>query len=245
MIDIYPAIDLRHGRVVRLEQGDPARQTTFSGNPAAVAARWRDAGATWLHVVNLDGAFGEAGEANRAALAQLVGIGLRVQFGGGLRTMADVDAALAAGVERVVLGTAALENAGLMAEAVAQFGATRLAVAIDARHGRVRTRGWQTATDVTPAALAGTARQAGVRTLIYTDIARDGLLSGVNAIATAALASASRLDVIASGGVSDLGDVERLRAAAAAPGRIAGVIIGRALYDGRIDLAQVLELVKS
>ena len=243
--DIYPAIDLRRGRVVRLELGDPARETVFSDDPAAAARRWIDAGATWLHVVNLDGAFAEAGRANWDALGTIVAAGgVRVQFGGGLRTGDDVAAALAAGVDRVVLGTAALESPELLAETVAQFGAARVAVGIDARDGRVRVRGWQTATELSPLDVALAARAAGVRTVIYTDIARDGVLSGVNGPATVALAAASGLDVIASGGARDLADVGQLAALApsAAPGRLAGVIIGRALYDGRIDLAQVIAL---
>ncbi len=241
--DIYPAIDLRRGRVVRLELGDPARETVFGDDPAATAARWRDAGARWLHVVNLDGAFAEAGAANWAALAAIVAAGgARVQFGGGLRALDDVAAALDVGVARAVLGTAALESPELLAAAVAQFGPERVAVGIDARDGRVRVRGWQAATAVSPAALALSARAAGVTTIIYTDIARDGVLAGVNAAATAALAATTGLDVVASGGARDLGDLERLLALgpAAAPGRLAGVILGRALYDGHIDLAAAL-----
>lgn len=241
--DIYPAIDLRRGRVVRLQLGDPARETVFGDDPAATAGRWRDAGARWLHVVNLDGAFAEAGAANWAALAAIVAAGgARVQFGGGLRALDDIAAALDSGVARVVLGTAALESPELLAAAVARFGPERVAVGIDARDGRVRVRGWQAETAVTPAALALGARAAGVTTLIYTDIARDGVLTGVNVAATAALAAASGLAVIASGGARDLGDVARLLALgpAAAPGRLAGVILGRALYDGHIDLAAAL-----
>ena len=242
--DIYPAIDLRRGQVVRLELGDPARETVFGDDPAAAARRWIDAGAMWLHVVNLDGAFAEEGRANWEALRAIVAIGgARVQFGGGLRARDDVAAALNAGVARVVLGTAALESPELLAAVVAEFGAARVAVGIDARDGRVRVRGWQTATALTPLDVALAARQAGVQTIIYTDIARDGVLSGVNGAATAALAAASGLDVIASGGVSDLDDVARLVALAptAAPGRLAGVIIGRALYDGRLDLWEAIQ----
>ncbi len=242
--DIYPAIDLRRGQVVRLELGDPARETVFGDDPAAAAQRWIDAGAMWLHVVNLDGAFAEEGRANWEALRAIVAIGgARVQFGGGLRGRDDVAAALNAGVARVVLGTAALESPELLAAAVAEFGAARVAVGIDARDGRVRVRGWQTATALTPLDVALAARDAGVQTIIYTDIARDGVLSGVNGAATAALAAASGLDVIASGGVSDLDDVARLVALAptAAPGRLAGVIIGRALYDGRLDLWEAIQ----
>ncbi len=246
LFDIYPAIDLRHGRVVRLELGDPTRETVFGDDPAAAARRWVDAGATWLHVVNLDGAFAEAGQANWAALRAIVAAGgAQVQFGGGLRTADDVAAALAVGVDRVVLGTAALESPDLLTAVVAEFGAARVAVGIDARDGRVRVRGWQTASDRSPLDVALAARAAGVRTIIYTDIARDGVLSGVNGAATAALAAASGLDVIASGGARDVADVAQLAAlaAAAAPGRLVGVIIGRALYDGRIDLREVLARV--
>ena len=247
LFDIYPAIDLRRGRVVRLELGDPTRETVFGDDPAAAARRWIGAGATWLHVVNLDGAFAEAGQANWAALRAIVGVGgAQVQFGGGLRTAADVAAALTAGVDRVVLGTAALESPDLLATVVAKFGAARLAVGIDARDGRVRVRGWQTESDRSPLDVALAARAAGVRTIIYTDIDRDGVLTGVNAEATVSLAAASGLDVIASGGARDAADVAQLAALApaAAPGRLVGVIIGRALYDGRIDLAQAIELVK-
>ena len=245
--DIYPAIDLRRGRVVRLELGDPTRETVFGDDPAAAARRWLAAGATWLHVVNLDGAFAEAGRANWEALRAIAAAGgARVQFGGGLRTRDDVAAALAAGVARVVLGTAALESPALLVAAVAEFGAARVAVGVDARDGRVRVRGWQTATALSPLDVALAAREAGVRTVIYTDIARDGVLSGVNAAATVALAAASGLEVIASGGARDLDDMTRLVTLApdAAPGCLAGVIIGRALYDGRIDLAQAIELCR-
>ena len=240
---IYPAIDLRRGRVVRLEYGDPTRETVFGDDPAAAARRWVNAGATWLHVVNLDGAFAEAGQANWAALRAIVDVGgARVQFGGGLRTVDDVAAALAAGVDRVVLGTVALESPDVLAAVVAEFGAARVAVGIDARDGRVRVRGWQTESDHGPLDVALAVREAGVQTVIYTDITRDGVLSGVNGAATAALAAASGLDVIASGGARDVADVAQLAAlaAAAAPGRLVGVIIGRALYDGRIDLREVL-----
>ncbi len=236
--DIYPAIDLRRGRVVRLQWGDPDRETDYGDDPAAVARRWLAAGASWLHVVNLDGAFAEKGDANWAALAHIVALAAQVQFGGGLRTMADVARACDAGVTRVVLGTAALETPEVAAEAVARFGAARVAAGIDARDGLARTRGWQTATAVTPAQLAQSMAALGVRTAIYTDISRDGVLSGVNVADTAALAAASGLAVIASGGVRSLADVAALRARAAAG--IAGVIIGRALYEGQVDLAAAL-----
>lgn len=238
--DVYPAIDLRHGRVVRLELGDPARQTVFSDDPLATAGRWLAAGATWLHVVNLDGALAEDGQANWAVLTRLGQLAARLQFGGGLRSLADVTAALECGVERVVLGTAALEDPALVAAALARFGPGRVAVGIDVRAGRVRSRGWQTETDVSPVALGKAMGNIGVRTVIYTDIERDGLLSGVNVAATAALAQAIGLEVIASGGVNSPADVARLRAS---PG-VAGVIIGRAIYEGRVDLSAALAIAQ-
>ncbi len=240
--DIFPAIDLRRGRVVRLQRGDPARETDFGDDPAAVAQRWLAAGASWLHVVSLDGAFAEEDEVNRAARRAIVALGAPVQFGGGLRVLADVAAALEAGVARVVLGTAALENPELVTAAVTRFGPERVAVGIDARDGRVRTRGWLTETSQSPIDVALSVRAAGIRTVVYTDIARDGILAGVNAAATAALAAATGLEVIASGGVRGLEDIDLLATVAsqAAPGRIGGLIIGRALYDGRVDLAQAI-----
>lgn len=246
--DIYPAIDLRHGRVVRLERGDPARQTVFGHDPAATGRRWVEAGATWLHVVNLDGALAEAGADNWAALDRLANLGARVQFGGGLRAMADIEAALELGVSRVLLGTAALENPQLVAEALARYGPARVAISIDARDGRVHTRGWQTETAVAPLDLALAMRAAGVSTITYTDISRDGVLTGVNVEATTELARASGLDVIASGGVNSLDDIARLWAVASGAGggagHVAGVIIGRALYDGKLDLADALAVAR-
>lgn len=238
---IYPAIDLRQGRVVRLQLGDPDRQTDFGGDPVAVAGRWLDAGARWLHVVNLDGAFAEAGNANWAALERLSKLPVRLQFGGGLRETTDVDRALACGVSRIVLGTAALERPALVAESIGRFGPERVAVGIDAREGRVRTRGWKHETAVTPADLAGEMNRLGVRTIIYTDISRDGVLSGVNVAATVTLAEVSGMEVIASGGVNLLTDVAAL--AKKASSGIGGVIIGRALYEGQVSLASVLELL--
>ncbi|NKQ34317.1 MAG: 1-(5-phosphoribosyl)-5-[(5-phosphoribosylamino)methylideneamino]imidazole-4-carboxamide isomerase [Chloroflexi bacterium] len=240
---IYPAIDLRNGRVVRLQYGDPNKQTVFGDDPAAMGQKWLDAGAEWLHVVNLDGAFDEKGAANWAALPALCRLGARVQFGGGIRTLADVERALDAGVSRVILGTAAVENPNLVAEAVTRFGAAQVAVGIDARDGVVKTRGWVQDTAVTPTQLGQQMKERGVATVIYTDISRDGVLTGVNAAATAQLAQATGLNVIASGGVAALDDV--LRCYALERQGVAGVIVGRALYDGKIDLAQAVTAVSS
>jgi phosphoribosylformimino-5-aminoimidazole carboxamide ribotide isomerase len=240
--DIYPAIDLRGGHVVRLQLGDPGRQTMYSDDPVEIARRWQDAGATWLHVVNLDGAFDKTGPANWQVLPAMAKAGMKVQFGGGLRSTADVTRAFDAGVSRVVLGTAALESPALVDEVMARFGREAIAVGIDAQDGRVRTRGWQTVTDVSPFELGRAMHDRGVETVIFTDISRDGILAGVNVDSTLVLAESTGLAVIASGGVRALADVEALLAKAH-PG-IVGVIIGRALYEGRVDLAQAIALTR-
>lgn len=240
---VYPAIDLRGGRVVRLERGDPERQTVFGEDAQAVAERWVAAGATWLHVVNLDGAFEEGAAANWEALPALAAWGASVQFGGGVRTLADVERAFEQGVARVVLGTAAVETPDLVQEAVAHFGAERVAVGIDARNGMVRTRGWQAEGGLDAVTLAQQMRVRGVKMAVHTDISRDGVFAGVNAGASAELARKSGLRVIASGGVASVEDVRR--AAGYAQQGVAGVIVGRALYEGRIELAEALNAARS
>ncbi|MEJ5312684.1 MAG: 1-(5-phosphoribosyl)-5-[(5-phosphoribosylamino)methylideneamino]imidazole-4-carboxamide isomerase [Anaerolineae bacterium] len=234
---IYPAIDLREGRVVRLAQGDPDRETAYDTQPLAVARRWQAAGATWLHVVNLDGAFGEGGRKNVTALARILTTGMWVQFGGGVRDLETVRRVLDMGVARVVLGTVAVENPAVVEQALADFGPERLAVGIDARDGYVRTRGWREAAPLTALELAHQWAALGGRWLIFTDIARDGMSSGVNVEATAALAQATGLAVIASGGVATLEDVQRVRNVG-----LSGVIIGRALYEGHISLEAALKI---
>jgi phosphoribosylformimino-5-aminoimidazole carboxamide ribotide isomerase len=237
---IYPAIDLRNGSVVRLQQGDPQRQTTFGSDPAEIARKWVEAGAEWLHVVNLDGAFDEAGSTNWQALPGIAAAGANVQFGGGLRSLEDAARALQAGVSRIVLGTVAVEEANLVAELVRRYGSDRVAVGIDARDGQVRTRGWQSNASISSLSLAMQMRDLGIQRIIYTDIARDGLLQGVNSEATGQLAQESGLNVIASGGAGSLDDVRA--AAALAHSGVDGLIIGRALYDGRINLPEALAI---
>ena len=235
---IYPAIDLRGGRVVRLKYGDPQQETAYSDDPRAVAQRWRDEGAAWIHVVNLDGALGEASSALET-LRQIAALdGVRVQFGGGLRTLADAERALDAGAARVILGTAAVQRPELAGEAVQRFGAERVAVALDARGDRVATHGWQQLSAWTPAELGRRFAALGVRHALYTDITRDGDLSGVNVAATAALARETGLAVIASGGVASLADVRAL----VQTGAVAGAIIGRALYTGAVALGAALRV---
>lgn len=240
MFTIFPAIDLRNGQVVRLQEGDPNRQTTFGDDPVAVANQWVDAGADWIHVVNLDGAFGEAGNRNWQVLPELVTVNAQIQFGGGIRELADVERVLQMGVARVVIGTAAIENPAMVAAAIEQFGPERVAVGIDARDGEVKTRGWLAGTAVSPIALAQRMASIGVNTIIYTDISRDGIFAGVNAEATGALAEQCDLNVIASGGVASIEDVQRV--SALAHKGVGGVIIGRALYEGKVNLAELLAL---
>ena len=234
MFEVYPAIDVRKGKVVRLQEGDPLRQTVFDADPVAVASRWASQGARWLHVVNLDGAFGES-NAMLELLPTLCRVGPHIQLGGGIRSLADVEAALNAGAARVILGTVAVERPELVREAVARFGTEAIAVGIDARGGRVRTRGWQADGGLTAIDLGRQMKAMGVEIVIHTDIAQDGLLSGVNAPASTELAQATGLRVIASGGVAGLEDIQRVRRAG-----LAGVIIGRALYEGKISLKEAL-----
>ncbi|MCI0552050.1 MAG: 1-(5-phosphoribosyl)-5-[(5-phosphoribosylamino)methylideneamino]imidazole-4-carboxamide isomerase [Anaerolineae bacterium] len=236
---VYPAIDLRAGKVVRLKEGDPARMTEYSDDPAELARRWLSAGASWLHVVNLDGAFGESDHANRLALKSILHaareFNARVQFGGGMRSLDAIEDVLKLGVSRAVLGTIAMEGPNVVSDALQKFGSERVAVGIDARDGLVRVRGWKDNTGISAIDLALQMRTLDLRTVIFTDISRDGLGSGLNIPATRQLADVSGLDVIASGGVHTLKDVIAARDA-----NLSGVIIGRALYEGRIDLEEAL-----
>jgi len=234
---IYPAIDLRGGKVVRLKEGDPARLTAYSDDPAETARRWLEAGAQWLHVVNLDGAFGESDNVNLAALESILKLGARVQFGGGMRSLESIEAALSLGVSRVILGTIAIEQPEIVRDALTRFGAEKIAVGIDARDGLVRTRGWKDDSGIPAFDLARQMRTLGLATAIFTDVSRDGLGSGLNIAATRELADASGLDVIASGGVHTIADVKATKDAG-----LAGCIIGRALYEGTIVLKDVLAL---
>lgn len=238
---VYPAIDLRGGKVVRLQEGDPARMTAYSDDPADTARRWLEAGAAWLHVVNLDGAFGESDDLNRDALKMILNVAksfdAQVQFGGGLRSLEAIEPALSLGVNRVVLGTIAIDNPDVVADALKRFGAEQIAVGIDARDGFVRVRGWKDDSRVSAIDLALQMKMLGLQTIIFTDVSRDGLGSGLNITSTRELADSSGLEVIASGGVHTIDDV-----VAARDSKLAGVIIGRALYEGSIDLEQVLQV---
>jgi phosphoribosylformimino-5-aminoimidazole carboxamide ribotide isomerase len=232
---IFPAIDLRAGKVVRLAQGDPLRQTTYGDDPRAWAERWKDEGASWLHIINLSGAFDEDSRANFTALQQILTVGLKVEFGGGIRSEETIRTALQLGVERIFLGTAAIQDPGLVDRALAEFGPTRIAGDIGARDGQVTIKGWQQTTPLTVAEVGQRFRAQGLEWCVLTDVARDGVSTGVNVTSALELQKDSGLQVVASGGVSTLADVQRVRAAG-----LAGVIIGRALYDGHISLRDCL-----
>ena len=232
---VYPAIDLRRGRVVRLRQGDPNQEKKYADDPLRATGRWQEAGATWLHVVSLDGALGEGGRENQAALERILTTGLKVQFGGGVRDFAALSWALDLGVCRVVIGTAAVRKPALVDQALRVFGPGRVALGVDAREGQVRTHGWQEAVPVTALELAHKWSARGIRWVIFTDVARDGTGTGLNLQATVQLARSTGLNVIASGGVAGLEDVRRARQAG-----LSGVIIGRALYEGQVNLQEAL-----
>ena len=237
---LYPAIDLKDGQAVRLLRGEMATATVFNDDPADQARTFEAAGFAWLHLVDLNGAF-EGRPVNRAAVESiLAAVAIPAQLGGGIRDMATLSAWLEAGVARVIRGTAAVKNPELVRAACREFPG-RVALGIDARGGRVAVEGWAEVSEIAVLDLARRFADAGAAAIVYTDIARDGVLQGVNVEATADLARATDVPVIASGGVADLADIEALMAAAS--DGIQGAIIGRALYDGRIDAAAALDLV--
>jgi phosphoribosylformimino-5-aminoimidazole carboxamide ribotide isomerase len=238
--DIYPAIDLRQGRVVRLMQGDPDRETQYADDPLHVARRWQAAGTNWLHVVNLDGALDQSGSQNLAALERVLTTGPKVQFGGGMRDLASIRRALDMGVSRTVVGTAAVEDPALVEAALAEFGPERIALGLDVRDGVVRTHGWQEDAGITAVEMGKQWAARGVRWVIFTDVARDGMGLGLNLEATVELAQATGMHVIASGGVANLEDVRRTHEAG-----LSGVIIGQALYEGAVVLKEALQVGKS
>ncbi|MCX6943764.1 MAG: 1-(5-phosphoribosyl)-5-[(5-phosphoribosylamino)methylideneamino]imidazole-4-carboxamide isomerase [Opitutales bacterium] len=240
---IYPAIDIKGGRCVRLTQGRADQETRYAENPAEVAAQFRAAGADWVHVVDLDGAF--AGEPqNQAVVGAIAALGLQVQLGGGLRTRAAVERALALGVRRVVIGTRAAESEAFVADLVQAFG-EKIAVGIDAKDGRVAVKGWVDTTGTTALDLARRMDAVGVRTLIYTDIGTDGMLTGPNFAAQEAMLNAGKFRVIASGGVSRREDVLELAQLAQRHPRLDGVIVGKALYEERVELRDLLTIART
>lgn len=234
-MDLYPAIDLKDGQAVRLLRGEMSEATVFNDSPADQAKAFQDAGCRWLHLVDLNGAFAGTPVNGDAVEAILAATNVPAQLGGGIRDMATIEMWLERGIRRVILGTVAVENPALVREAAEAFPG-RIAVGIDARKGKVATRGWAEETDTNATDLALSFQDDGVAAIIYTDIDRDGAMEGPNIAATEALARAVSIPVIASGGVSALSDLEALRDT----GVIAGAISGRALYDGAIDLTEAL-----
>lgn len=235
---IYPAIDIKGGRCVRLMQGRADQQTVYSENPAQVAAQFKAAGSGWAHVVDLDGAF--SGESqNLSVVRKIVAAGMRVQLGGGMRSREAVERALALGVARVVVGTRAAESEDFVRELVRAHG-EKIAVGIDAKNGLVAVKGWVATTGTSALALARRMDALGVSTLIYTDIGTDGMLAGPNLAAQEAMLMAVKCRVIASGGVSQQNDVSLLGALAKRYANLDGVIIGKAIYEKRVDLVQAL-----
>ncbi len=239
---IYPAIDIKNGRCVRLTQGRADQETVYFDDPAAVAATFKAAGSPWVHVVDLDGAF--AGEPqNLKQVEAIAALGMKVQLGGGMRTRATVERALGLGVSRVVIGTRAAESEAFVGELVQAFG-SKVAVGIDAKNGQVAVKGWVDTTGTGALALAQRMDQLGVATLIYTDIGTDGMLTGPNFAAQEAMCTAVKCRVIASGGVSRREDVTGLRTLAQRCPNLDGVIIGKALYEKRVELGDLLSLAR-
>jgi phosphoribosylformimino-5-aminoimidazole carboxamide ribotide isomerase len=237
-LTLYPAIDLKDGQCVRLRRGDMADATVYSSDPGAQARSWQQAGFAWLHVVDLNGAFAGKPVNGEAVKAILGNVTVPVQLGGGIRDLAGIAAWLEAGISRVILGSAAAKNPPLVLEACKAFPG-RIAVGIDARDGFVATEGWADVSTMPAPDLGLRFEDAGVSAIIYTDIGRDGMLSGLNLDQTVDLATRLTTPVIASGGVGSQADLVALKAAAAGT-RIEGVIVGRALYDGRVDPASAL-----
>ena len=232
---VIPAIDLKNGLCVRLLQGRKSEMTVYNEDPVAVAREFAAAGAEMIHVVDLDGAFNEAASPNRAVVRTIIDrVDVPIEFGGGVRSLEDVQQLCDAGVARVVLGTVAAEASGKIKDFVNRFG-SKICVGIDARDGRVMTRGWETATPLMAVDLARSVAECGVGRIIYTDIARDGALVGPNIQQTLAVAEAANVRVTASGGVSSLDDIERLLDAG-----IDSVIVGKALYEGKFKLEEAI-----
>ena len=250
---VFPAIDLRRGKCVRLIQGEPEAETVYGDDPLAIARRWVAAGAQWLHIVNLDGAFAGSLQSGRkkgqlplnlCCLRDIASeVDIPIQFGGGVRTLKDVEQVLSLGARRVILGTVAVRRPERVSAAIERFGADKIVIGIDARNGLVATRGWQEMSHITAIELGRQMQQRGVGGIVYTDISRDGMLGGVNVSATATLAVQTGLRVIASGGVASLEDIYALKEVESSG--IVGVIVGKALYTGDVDLSQAVAVAEA
>lgn len=243
-VTLLPAIDLRRGRCVRLERGDADRETVYESDPFRVAEDFARRGAEWLHVVDLDAAFGEG--SNRALIGEIAArYGLCVQTGGGLRSEADLEEVLETAVERVVIGTAAIERPELVSWAIERWGADRVAVGLDARGHRPAVRGWREESDGDLFEIGASLATAGVRTLIYTDIERDGMFAGPNLPLSAELAERTGADVIVSGGIGSIEDIDAIAEAARRHRGIVGAIVGKALYERRFQVEEALARLRA
>jgi phosphoribosylformimino-5-aminoimidazole carboxamide ribotide isomerase len=239
---IYPAVDLKGGRVVRLQQGRADAETVYNNDAAAPANAFAAAGAQWVHVVDLDGAF-SGDQGNRAAVEAIVASGLKVELGGGIRSLDTIRFWLDAGVKRLVIGTKAVTDPDFLDRCIDTFGSGPLAVGIDARDGMVAIRGWVETVDVTATDFARHVVNKGIRNIIFTDISRDGMLDGPNMEALESMLTAvPQAAVIASGGVSSADDIRKLKHAALRIANLEGVITGKALYDGRLKLSEALAI---
>ena len=234
-MQIYPAIDLKDGKCVRLKQGSFDDVTVYGSDPVAQAKQFAECGATYIHIVDLDGARTGSGINKQAIKSVIETVGIPVQTGGGIRTMSDIDERIAVGVSRVIIGTAAVNNPELVKEAVEKYG-DKIAVGIDAKNGMVATHGWEQVSDVSALDLCIKMAEYGVKTIIYTDISKDGMMVGPNIETTAELVEKTGINIIASGGVSTMKDLENVDAIKAH-----GAIIGKALYQGALDLKEVID----
>jgi phosphoribosylformimino-5-aminoimidazole carboxamide ribotide isomerase len=237
---IFPAIDLKGGRCVRLRQGRAEDATVYSDDPASMAQHWKKLGAEWLHVVDLDGAFKGQSE-HREILRKIAAVGVPVEIGGGLRTQEAIEAVLADGARRAIIGTIAWEEPHVLEHLIVHF-AERLVLGIDARDGRVQIKGWTETTDLPATDLARRADAFGIRTIIYTDTATDGMLQGPNCAAMAKLCQSVSCDVIASGGVSSVADIRKLRALDCP--NLIGAIVGKAIYENHVTLPELLQAAR-
>lgn len=237
---VYPALDLRRGEVVRLKRGDPGLQTTYASDPLDIIRGWLDQGVKWLHMVNLDGAFGERGSVNYKKIEQISQLihanGAYIQYGGGLRSIDAINTALELGITRAIFGTIAIEDPTIIDQAIEIYGPTRIVVSLDANDGYIRTRGWLKETPIKVIPLGKQLYAQGVRWAIYTDISRDGMGSGANIDDSTALAQASGLNVIVAGGVKYNSDLATAREAG-----LAGIIVGRAIYEGSIGIDECIQ----
>ncbi|MGM0369434.1 MAG: 1-(5-phosphoribosyl)-5-[(5-phosphoribosylamino)methylideneamino]imidazole-4-carboxamide isomerase [Bacillota bacterium] len=241
-MEIIPAIDIKDGKCVRLYKGDFEQETVY-GDPVEMALKWAEQGATRLHIVDLDGAL-DAKPKNLELISEIVDrVDLPVQVGGGIRDKKTIEHYLNSGIDRVIIGTAAIKNPDLVVESIAEFGADRIVVGIDAKNGQVATEGWLETSDTSAVELAKEMKEKGVKWVVYTDISRDGTMVGPNIASTKELASETGLQVVASGGVSDIDDIKALKEVESAG--ISGVITGKALYSGSLDLEEALKIIEN